>query len=274
MNLVSRFASDSPALLSGDSPLTDGQIASFAPSVFAKDPHESRSQRYQYIPTIDVLRNLRNHGFEPFFAVQTRVRNLDKREYTKHMIRLRHADDIGSSEVDEIILLNSHDGTSKYQMLGGVFRFVCQNGMVCGDLNVEIRVPHRGDVIAEVIKGIFRMRSNFKAAVEQREGMRATILNDYEQFMFARKALELRYENATGMFPITETQLLRARRFEDQSTDLWTIFNRVQENIIKGGLRGRNRDGKVMTTRPIRGIDTNLKLNRALWLLADKQRRH
>ncbi|EER8463752.1 DUF945 domain-containing protein, partial [Escherichia coli] len=26
------------------------------------------------------------------------------------------------------ILLNSHDGTSSYQMLPGYFRFVCQNG--------------------------------------------------------------------------------------------------------------------------------------------------
>ncbi|OKN68838.1 hypothetical protein AM469_006565 [Pseudomonas aeruginosa] len=55
---------------------------------------------------------------------QTRVRNEDRREYTKHLIRLRHASQINGDEANEIILLNSHDGTSSYQMLAGMFRFV------------------------------------------------------------------------------------------------------------------------------------------------------
>ncbi|CAB1371333.1 protein of unknown function (plasmid) [Denitratisoma oestradiolicum] len=79
-----------------------------------------------------MLNGLRRGGFQPFMACQTRVRDDGKREHTKHMIRLRHADQIAGREANEIILLNSHDGTSSYQMLAGMFRFVCQNGMVCG----------------------------------------------------------------------------------------------------------------------------------------------
>ncbi|ETJ42576.1 hypothetical protein Q604_UNBC03454G0001, partial [human gut metagenome] len=52
--------------------------------------------------------------------------------YTKHMLRLRRAGEINGEHVPEIILLNSHAGTSSYQMLPGYFRFVCQNGCVCG----------------------------------------------------------------------------------------------------------------------------------------------
>src|SRR3546814_2711975 len=83
----------------------------------------SRSERYSYIPTATVLQELRGEGFEPFMVCQTRVRHDDGRDYTKHMIRLRHASQINGREANEIILLNSHDGTSSYQMLAGMFRF-------------------------------------------------------------------------------------------------------------------------------------------------------
>jgi len=82
------------------------------PSIFADAPHGSRSDRYAYIPTSTVLTKLRQEGFEPFMVCQTRVRNEDRREYTKHLIRLRHASQINGDEANEIILLNSHDGTN------------------------------------------------------------------------------------------------------------------------------------------------------------------
>jgi len=119
--LASRFANHSPALRS-DYPLSDAQIRRVAPSIFADAPHESRSERYSYIPTATVLTELRKEGFQPFMACQTRVRREDRRDFTKHMLRLRHASQINGAEANEIILLNSHDGTSSYQMLAGQFR--------------------------------------------------------------------------------------------------------------------------------------------------------
>jgi hypothetical protein len=123
MQLASSFRYGSPMLRS-NSPLSDDQIRRVAPSIFADGKHQSRSERYTYIPTIDVLRGLRNEGFQPFMICQTRVRDQGKREHTKHMICMRHADQITGEEANEIILLNSHDGTSRYQMLAGAFRFV------------------------------------------------------------------------------------------------------------------------------------------------------
>ena len=82
MQLASRFASRSPSLRS-DYPLSDDQIRKVAPSIFADAPHESRSERYAYIPTAAVLAELRKEGFEPFMAAQTRVRHDDRRDYTK-----------------------------------------------------------------------------------------------------------------------------------------------------------------------------------------------
>ena len=58
MQLASRFAPRSPVLRS-DHPLSDEQIRTVAPSIFADTPHESRSERYSYIPTAAVLTELR-----------------------------------------------------------------------------------------------------------------------------------------------------------------------------------------------------------------------
>ncbi|RFU44344.1 DUF932 domain-containing protein [Paraburkholderia sp. DHOC27] len=273
MQLASSFRYGSPMLRS-DSPLSDDQIRRVAPSIFADGKHESRSERYTYIPTIDVLRGLRNEGFQPFMVCQTRVRDQDKREFTKHLIRMRPASEITGEDVNEVILLNSHDGSSGFQLLGGVYRFVCQNGMVAGETIGEVRVPHRGNIVQNVINGAFDVLDGFDLIREQKDGMKAVTLDRDEQYAFARSALALRYDpsDTEAPAPVTESQLLAPRRFEDRRDDLWTVFQRTQENLTKGGLHGRSRSGRSMSTRPITGIDQNVKLNRALWMLADAMR--
>ena len=267
--LASRFASRSPVLRS-DSPLSDDQIHRVAPSIFAEAPHESRSQRYAYIPTATVLTELRKEGFQPFMVTQTRTRHEDRRDYTKHMIRLRHASQISArGEANEIILLNSHDGTSSYQMLAGMFRFVCSNGLVCGGTVADVRVPHKGDVAGQVIEGAYQVLHGFDRALESRESMQAITLDEGEADVFARAALSLKYDDPDKPAPITESQILMPRRFDDRRPDLWMTFNRVQENLTKGGLHGRSANGRRQQTRPVQGIDSDIRLNRALWLLAD-----
>ncbi|HGO9504175.1 TPA: DUF932 domain-containing protein [Pseudomonas aeruginosa] len=269
MQLASRFASRSPSLRS-DYPLTDDQIHRVAPSIFADAPHESRSQRYAYIPTAAVLAELRKEGFQPFMVTQTRVRDEGKREHTKHMLRLRHASQINGAEANEIVLLNSHDGTSSYQMLAGMFRFVCSNGLVCGDTVADVRVPHKGDVAGSVIEGAFEVLSGFERVKESRDLMRAITLDDSEAEVFARSALALKYDPTDNKpAPITESQILMPRRFDDRRPDLWSVFNRTQENLTKGGLHGRSANGRRQQTRPVQGIDSDVRLNRALWMLAD-----
>lgn len=268
MSLISSFSSRSPILRS-DRPLSNDQIRAVVPSIFAETPHESRSERYSYIPTAAVLSELRKEGFEPFMVCQTRVRNEDRRDHTKHLIRLRHASQINGSEANEIILLNSHDGSSSYQMLAGMFRFVCHNGLVCGDTVADVRVPHKGDVTDHVIEGAYEVLRGFEQVHSSREAMRAITLEDGEQEIFARSALALKYDDPNKPSPVTESQLLMPRRFEERRADLWSTFNRVQENFIKGGLSGRTANGRQQRTRAVQGIDQNLKLNRALWMLAE-----
>ena len=272
MQLASRFSHRSPVLRSNH-PLSDDQIRAVAPSIFADTPHESRSERYSYIRTATVLTELRKEGFQPFMVCQTRVRHEDRRDYTKHMLRLRHASQINGDEANEIILINSHDGTSSYQMLAGMFRFVCQNGLVCGDTFADVRVHHKGNVIDHVIEGAYEVLHGFEQVQDSRDAMRAIALDDGEAEVFARSALVLKYDEPGKTLPITESQILRPRRFDDTHADLWSTFNRVQENLVKGGLTGRSANGRQQRTRPVQGIDQNVRLNRALWLLAEGLRK-
>lgn len=99
--------------------------------------------------------------------------------------------------------------------------------------------------------------------------IKCTSLTYRDQGLFARAALSYRYENEDKS-AITPSQVLRPRRREDYGNDLWTTFQRVQENMIKGGLPGKSTSGKNTRTRAFNGIDGDIKLNRALWLIADK----
>lgn len=269
-----RFARNAHAIQS-DTPLSDDQIRAVAPSIFSEDKHESRSSRYTYIPTSTVLTKLRSEGFQPFMVCQTRVRDAEKREHTKHMIRLRHANEVTAREANEIILLNSHDGSSSYQMLAGMFRFVCKNGLVCGNVQNDIRVPHKGDIVTDVVQGAYDVLEGFDLIREVKEEMQGVQLDAAEQEVFARSALQLKYDSdADGNLkaPVSERQLLRPNRVDDGAGDLWTTFNRVQENMIRGGLVGRSATGARVRTRPVQGIDSSIKLNRALWVLAEEMR--
>ena len=271
--LASRFGRFSPSLRSS-TPIADDQLRQVAPSIFAEAAHDSRSARYTYIPTSTILDGLRKEGFQPFAVTQTRVRDEGKRDFTKHMLRLRHASQIADTEANEIILLNSHDGTSSYQMLAGMFRFVCANGLVCGNAVSDVRVPHKGQIMDNVIEGAYDVLDGFGLVRELRDDMRAISLRPAEAEIFARSALTLKYEpDPVKPPPVTESQILAPRRSADTGTDLWTTFNRVQENLVRGGLPARNAAGRRTRTREVQGIDQSVKINRALWLLADEMKK-
>jgi hypothetical protein len=276
--LATRFGGNTRAIRS-EVPLSEDQMRTVAPSIFALGKHASRSERYSYIPTIDVLRGLRREGFEPFMVAQGASRIEGRAEFTKHLIRMRHAGHVQTKpEAQEIILINSHDGASSYQMLAGMFRFVCHNGLVVGDVVEDIRIPHKGNIQGEVIEGAFRVLDEFDTVEAHAEGMKAVALEPPEELVFATAALALRFGEGTedGTHrapPVTPRQLIQARRMEDVDHSLWTTFQRVQENVIQGGLPGRSAQGRRQQTRPVQSIDRGVSLNRALWMLAEEMRK-
>ncbi|EAY8076935.1 DUF945 domain-containing protein [Salmonella enterica] len=267
MRLASRFGRINQ--IRRDRPLTHEELMQYTPtSVFGEDKHTSRSEKYTYIPTITLLENLRREGFEPFFACQSRVRDPGRRNYTKHMLRLRRAGQITGRQVPEIIILNSHSGESSFQLLPGVFRSVCTNSLVCGQSFGEIRVPHRGDIAGKVIEGAYDVLGVFDRVEEKREAMQSLLLPPPAQQALANAALTYRFGEEHQ--PVAATQILTPRRYEDRKDDLWSVFNRIQENLLKGGLPGRTAKGKRSHTRAVNGIDGDVRLNRALWVMAEQ----
>jgi hypothetical protein len=268
-------------VMRSDTPLNEDQMRQAAPSIFAAGKHVSRSERYTHIPTIEVLRGLRAEGFEPFMVAQSKSRIEGKTEFTKHMVRMRYAGGNAAAamarpEANEIILINSHDGASSYQLLSGAIRFVCCNGLVVGNVSNDIRIKHTGDIQGEVIEGAFKVLKDFDAVDASIEGMKAIQLGQGEQQAFATAALALRYGERTDdqpPAPVTAGQLNEARRSEDVGNSLWLSLNRVQEAVQRGGQQGRSATGQRMHTRAVTSIDRTISLNRALWVLAEEMRK-
>jgi hypothetical protein len=256
--------------------MSNEQLTRYAPSVFAAAPSHRMSERYTFIPTIAVVEGLRSAGWAVVAAAEQRVRLDDRKGVQKHMLRLRRADgmqalNVGDS-ITELVLSNSHDGSSAYEAVLGLFRKVCSNGLhvAAGTLST-VKVRHSGRAADEVVEGSFRLMDETPRLVEAVDGMRAVQLTAGEQTAFASAALAARYE--VDAAPVAPTALLTPRRWDDRGADLWSTFNRVQEHMIRGGLRGRNTAGKRTTTRAVTGLDADTKLNRALWTLAEEMRK-
>lgn len=227
-------------------PLTLDEIGVRAPSALAVAPHESRSSRFAYVPTMDIVRGMMAQGFQPFTASQSLSRIEGKENFTKHMIRFRYQGTpqnltVGDS-IPEIVLVNAHDGTSAYKLIAGLYRLICSNGLMVSDSMISsVSIPHFGNITEKVIEGSYRIVADSERALEGVRQWSQLQLTSGEQNAFAESAHTLRFADSYGEVktPITPAQLLQPRRTADSGSDLWRVMNRVQENVIRGGLRGR-----------------------------------
>lgn len=272
--LATRFGRNAHQI-SGRDPLDNEALYRHVPSIFAREAHDSRSERYVYVPTIDIVEGLRREGWFPFFAVQSVPRDGSRHGHAKHMLRLRRDGGIGKAEAAEVIIVNSHDGTSAYQMFAGMLRFVCTNSMIAGERFEEIRVPHKGGIQDQIIEGVYTVAEDFPRLIDASETMKETRLSQDEQRVLAEASLVARYGEDES--PVRPDQVIMPRRREDAGQSVWTTFNVIQENLVRGGLHGRRQtsDGRMRRTqtRAINGIDQNVTLNRALWTLAEGMQR-
>jgi hypothetical protein len=237
-----------------------------APAAFASHRFERTGDNYVFISTHELVQALMDAGFHPTDARQRRSRG-ERLGYARHMIRFRQGgEDLRVVDcTPEIILINSHDATSAYQLRGGLYRFVCCNGLILSLAEFGmIRVPHRGNVIASVVEGAQQISRHLAGIGQVIERMACTELEQQAQMVFAQRALELRFRGK-AYFPFDAGRLLEARREADQGKDLWTVYNRIQENVICGGIAGRTAIGRRTSSRRITSIDEDIRINVALW---------
>jgi hypothetical protein len=249
-----------------DGGLSLDDIRERAPAVFASGAHERLSSKYTFIPTERVLSGLMGAGFVPVDARQARTRR-SSRVHARHVMRLRRRFETVQlrDSVPEIVFLNSHDGTSGYQLRMGIFRVVCTNGLIVSQGAFPgYCVSHRGNVVDEVIAVALQTAEQFESLAVQVERMELRRLMKDEQIWFAQRALALRFPDLAfcGMQP---SQLLSCRRREDLGEDLWSTLNRVQENLLCGGQSRRSATGRLVRTRRITAIRQEVRLNSALW---------
>lgn len=260
--------------------LSTQELQRRAPSAFATRPWDGTSDRYAFIPTSTVIEGMRQAGFVPVNATQSRTRIAGKGDFTKHMIRFRSLSTLAQqavvgNHVVELVMVNAHDGSSTYDFFGGVFRFWCSNGATVSEATLaSIKVRHTGNVVDEAVRAtqsMFDQAPRILDVIGKWEGIRLSVP---EQVAFAEAAHGLRFPvDAEGNSHtlVTPQHLLTAHRSVDRADDLWTTFNRVQENVTKKVRYGRDlRTGNVISNRAVKGIDGDVKLNRALWTLAEK----
>lgn len=263
--------------------LDNTTLLSKAPSIFAEKAYEGMTERYAFIPTIAVINAMRDNGFMPVMATQSKCRIEGKGAYTKHMLRFRHNDFLGqnvSDEVPEIVLINSHDGTSAYRLFAGIFRMVCSNGMIiCSQEMGDVSVRHSGknDTIQKVIDASYEIINETPKNFAKISEFKTVELTPTEQIILAESALELKGANTVETIkPGIALQAQRSEDFtnNDGSRDLWKTFNVIQENFIKGGMSGKTIDtNRKVKTRSIKAVSENLRINRGLWQLTEEMAR-
>jgi hypothetical protein len=266
-------------------PLSEDDLHRVAPSIFGDTASPARSEKFKPIATIEVLRGLANEGFFPVSVQEQGSRSFSRRPFTKHVVRLRRFDETRDLKVNdtiaEVVLKNANDGTAAYSLNAGLFRIACLNGAVIQteEFGAE-RIAHIGEraTMDKVIEGSYKIINRANEILEAPRDWSKLMLPSSEAYSLAMQVHHRAFKDADDVVrtPIKVDQLLGVRRAEDKGQDLWTIFNVIQENVLRGGLEADSvttteRWGTVRThvrTHAINAIDRSMKLNIDIFNLA------
>lgn len=270
--------SNGAASYTSPEPINRDTLREIAPSVFAAGAHDSRSQRYTYVPTIQIVDYLEQNGYGVYSVMQSGSRDESRRGHTKHMLRVRPVGQtltVGQCH-PEIVLVNSHDGSSAYRLMAGLFRLVCSNGLIVSQSTFEdYRVRHNGNILADIAGAVEKMRHDLPALGGRVEQFQHIALTEAERHAFGRAALAVKYGTVEDA-PIDAATLTSPIRREDSEPTLWNTLNTVQEGLIRGGHRYRlqtDRGVQRRRTGAVGSVDGVSTINRAVWQLAEEMAR-
>lgn len=238
-------------------------------SPFTVDHASERvSDRYTFIPTTKVVDAMADAGWVLSSTAETKAKEKNK-GFQKHMARFRPVDPkneirVGDS-IAEILMQNSHNGTTAYRFSGGVWRIVCGNGLIVSEVAFPgVVARHQGD-LESILKASLEVAARLPELAAKVNAMKRVGLTEDQRVQFAREAMKIRYDRDDILMP---SDLLHVRRKEDEPNDLWTVFNRVQENLSRGGQVGQLASGDFRRMRPMGGLDKTIDVNTRLWDLA------
>ena len=247
--------------------LTINELHRTVPAAFADSPADHVSDRYSFIPTYRIIGQLAEQKWYPVEASQSsRVRDT---LHATHMIKFRKLDariQVGGV-IPEVDVFNNHMALRRISMRAGFHKLVCSNGLVVsvpGMVDTKFDKIHIDNAAFEFERAFTIAMNRLQVATGQIEEWMKIQLNFVEQNDFAAKAILIRnHDDPVWSKHFDAREFLERRRKEDLSSDLWTVFNVVQENIMKGGVQGA-----VRTTKPITQVAEVQRINEGLWQLA------
>ena len=248
--------------------LTNQEIAARCPQVFETSYSARRTQKYGQLTTATVIDSLRNVGYEVTNAFAQSVQ-AGKRPtiHNKHCVRLSHRNFLDTlTPADtrpEIVIVNSHDGSSSFRIMAGIFRLVCENGLIIADdMTANQRVCHwKGNSLDDVITCALNVAEQAQQSYELIDKMKSVNLSEKQQKEYAQKAAEIRLGfNKNSKVNYAENLLTPCRHEDNLTPSVWNIYNVVQENCIKGGQLVGSR-----ILRPLTNISQNVIVNKELW---------
>jgi len=253
-------------------PMSTEKLKQVAPSIFTSHGHHKVSDRYTHISTARILEIMQSHGWLPVDAFENKVRSEDKQNYQKHLIVLQNFSSFLMEEenVPQIILTSSHDTTACVELKLGVFRLICQNGIILADSLMQAhKIKHIGFCETDVSKAIEETVSYLPLLNEKINTYKNIQLEPAEELAFARAAAEIRFDTET--LDVNYSSMLEVRREGDRGKDLWKCFNKIEESCLRGGVKGKNRfTQRNFTSKAIQSIDSKLNIGEKLFGLADK----
>lgn len=231
------------------------------PSIFAKSPSPKLSNRYAFADSEYYLNKFIDNGWNIISAKQ-----ISKSEYAPHQVVLRHNDSANVGDLlPQLLFVNSHNGIQKMNINMGIYRLVCSNGLtVPSSVNQSLSIKHL-DLTNSFIDSITEnFYLNIPIVMDNVNRMSNKMLNDDEIMDFSSKAINIRFINPND---IDLNDIINPVRREDTSKDLWTVFNVVQEKLIKGGVYRKNTNRR---SRAINNFLNDSKINTQMWELAEQ----
>ena len=252
-------------------PLNNQELKELAPTLFTSEPHYEVSDKYHFIPTIEVIEQIKSHNWYPVSVSQADVRDEAKDGYQQHCVRFRHFENLLNPQDNavELLLFNSHDRTKSFSISAGIYRFVCANGLVVSDSVFEsYKIKHIGDRDNDVANAVAKITAIKDKLLDKIKTLSNIQLSNLEKQSFAKLAIPLRFEEH---LEVNLNDLLVPNRKEDYKDDLYTTLNTIQEHLIRGNVSGINKEtGRRFKSKEIKSITNDTHINKGLWEIAEK----
>ena len=252
--------------------LNKEEIRKQAPSIFTSVKGEATSEKYTHIPTDQVIDDMEKLGWGVVDAKEVNARK--GVGFQKHLVVFRNLDvaitgDDGDNVFPQILMTNSHDGKNAFTFTAGLFRMVCENGLVISTQEFEnLKIRHMGYNFTELQSTITAMVEKLPLTVEAMNKFKQTQLAEDQIMDFAKQALEVRFsKEEVERISIDYTEFTKSTRKEDEGNDLWSVFNRIQEKIIDGDFN-YGFGNKTRKARQIKNFNQDLVVNSRLYELA------